>query len=404
MMTVLTFRRSDVFVLSALVAALVLPLGAVASEELPASELVEEGYTQVFFGEPGEVTFDASGGHAAFPVSETQLSFKDWHEYALFLQETFNAELEFDEGGGVVSLFLTVSTIGEPLALSPSLEDLIPVRDPIATMVGGISGTVEIKGEVHCVNQDRCTNARSPLALGPLDASGESGGDANHEAVATVVEEMALQGSVTPTATPPPFTIKSYAYVPRPPLFVGGVLRDYFASTTQGEGGYNRVVVEYGLRRVCPIPIGMPMGAATEPSLLPAAEPASVVLVPPGPSVFLLTYSYSERFCYYVPFILSAHRGRNYLFVDMTWKRAKFVGGGVCKEEEVHYRPEDGYNVPAVRIHARGWWQPGDSTKVYDIVFSNGIDTTHAGMDFDTGGSDFDTSGYGTGVPQICTP
>lgn len=138
---------------------------AVLADNLEEEQIKEESLTEVRFGEHGEVTFDASDFKSIFPVAETKLSFETRAQFAAFLEQALNAKVEYAPDGVPLAADLTVKLIGEPIAVGPNGVDPIPVSDPVATMLGGLTGEMQIGDEVFCVNGERCADPVNPLAL-----------------------------------------------------------------------------------------------------------------------------------------------------------------------------------------------------------------------------------------------
>lgn len=287
--------------------------GLIPSEALPEEAPVEEREAEPvrFLRDvEGELTIDASDPFTAFPTPVEMLSFSSWEEYAEFLEEMFNVVRHIGPGGETVALAASWTMIGEPWALSPDMTDIVPVTDPIATFVGGISGFVEIGGEKHCVNSDRCENAINPLGLGPVQSLEYSESSLNSEAEHEDTPALAVAA--------PPFSIRAgithaLSYVQdwwTNPL---GHVLDFTATTIQGEGGYNRWVGHI-LRdpvMICGAEAGLP-----------------------------------EYLCVYYPPMFYLARGRNFLSATMTSTGPKWVSGQ-CSTHRV-ISNASGADVPRV--------------------------------------------------------
>lgn len=133
---------------------------AASGEEPPAvpeeGVEVEEGPVEFLFGEPGQLTIDASEGKAVLPTLIEPLEFKDWRQFGSFLEEVFNARVEHGDAERPPLVDLTYTVIGAPLYVDPETETVYQVEDPIAEFIGGPDGWIYVNGAPYCFNLRLC--------------------------------------------------------------------------------------------------------------------------------------------------------------------------------------------------------------------------------------------------------
>lgn len=126
--------------------------------------------TSIVFGEPGEVTFDASGSKAAFPAAAEPRFFSTWEDFGKAAVEELNAVPV--EDAGKVTIELRWSIIGTPFMLDPDPDviDAVPVGDPLAAYFGGTSESIVVDGSQYCLSA-RCYNRLNLLQVGSTTAN-----------------------------------------------------------------------------------------------------------------------------------------------------------------------------------------------------------------------------------------
>ena len=117
---------------------------------------VKDKMTQFVFGAPGEISFDASHGYAAFPVPVNTLVFETEAAFLGFMGDTFNAEIVTDPNTGKPYPSLAVTTYGIPYVEDASGAKLVPVDDPVETFLGGPGGYYVVEGKVRCTDPTGC--------------------------------------------------------------------------------------------------------------------------------------------------------------------------------------------------------------------------------------------------------
>lgn len=131
-----------------------------ADKEMPPKneEGVEivEGPVEFLFGEPGQLTIDASEGKAVLPTLIEPLKFKDWRQFGSFLKEVFNARVEHGDAERPPLVDLRYTVIGAPLYVDPETETVYQVDDPIAEFIGGPDGWIYVNGAPYCFNLRLC--------------------------------------------------------------------------------------------------------------------------------------------------------------------------------------------------------------------------------------------------------
>lgn len=134
--------------------------------------------TKFVFGEPGELTVDASHGVSAFPVPTKTLVFESDAAYLEFMAGAFNAKVGYDPETGMPTLDLQVVTLGIPYASDDTGTKLIPVENnPVDTFMGGPEGYFLVGDRVVCTDRARCPFAclpRSPDSEVLLDVQAAS--------------------------------------------------------------------------------------------------------------------------------------------------------------------------------------------------------------------------------------
>lgn len=146
--------------LSLLLIGLILPWGtARANEETP------QGLVQIDVSEPGVFVIDGSNHKTILPIIDYVRSFPSMEAYREFIRSAFNS-LDTDEPEG---LSITIVTIGQLYAYSPDLQQIIPVSDPVATLIGGRYGRVAVDGVEYCIDGDRCSEPVRPFSLTPSE-------------------------------------------------------------------------------------------------------------------------------------------------------------------------------------------------------------------------------------------
>lgn len=117
---------------------------------------VEEGPVEFLFGEPGQLTIDASEGKAVLPTLIEPLKFEDWKQFGMFLEEVFNARVEHGDAERPPLVDLTYTVIGAPLYVDRETETVYEVEDPIAEFIGGPDGWIYVKEAPYCFNLRLC--------------------------------------------------------------------------------------------------------------------------------------------------------------------------------------------------------------------------------------------------------
>ena len=106
-------------------------------------------------GDPGHLTIDASvGGRIQILIPDATLKFEKRAEFVDFMVQNFNAEVAFDENNEPYWYTLHQTVLGDPLYFDGT--DWLEAEDPVALMVGGRDGYVEIEGQLVCVNPSFC--------------------------------------------------------------------------------------------------------------------------------------------------------------------------------------------------------------------------------------------------------
>lgn len=223
------------------------PRVAFGEEEKPAEppdeyEEVEVGPVEFVFGEPGQLTIDASDGKSAFPTLLESLHFDDWKQFGLFLEEYFNAKVTIHDEVTPPEVELDYVVLGTPLVADPETDTLYEVEDPIAEFVGGPDGWIYVHGEPYCFNQRLC---------GDPEGMPEEGRQAAAAQRSAAIQALGLRPLPWPVFGP--FRIEgtsgrtAHLYVPW--FWPWSLHWHYWSKTTQVSGGYQIWLVSGSILR-----------------------------------------------------------------------------------------------------------------------------------------------------------
>jgi hypothetical protein len=120
----------------------------------------------------GTLTIDTSKGRMDLThlIPDEPRTFASWDEVHRWTAENLNAETVTDEEGHISSR-LAVG-YGQTVRYDTEANEMVPVANPISTMLGGTSGYIVVAGKQVCVDS---TAACAPVRLEPA-ATGSSNG------------------------------------------------------------------------------------------------------------------------------------------------------------------------------------------------------------------------------------
>lgn len=108
----------------------------------------------------GVVIIDFKQTNFIMPLAKDRRAFDSVEQYHDWLRSTLNFR---NRDGGSWDVAIVVE--GQGFAYDSTLTNLVPVADPVATFIGGVTGEIEIGGNTICVNAERCANAVDPFTL-----------------------------------------------------------------------------------------------------------------------------------------------------------------------------------------------------------------------------------------------
>ncbi|MDF1564409.1 MAG: hypothetical protein P1V51_15300 [Deltaproteobacteria bacterium] len=122
----------------------------------PAAMAAEfDGETELVFGEPGQVTFDATELKTVFPAPEKPLEFDTWHDFYAFSEEHLNAAPLMREGSQI-GIELAFEMIGQGYIPDEKTETLFAVGNPVTAFLSGKAGYIIVGGQQFCLAEDDC--------------------------------------------------------------------------------------------------------------------------------------------------------------------------------------------------------------------------------------------------------